>query len=172
MRQPKRQANRQISGGSGCYDACLPVPVRRHVPAWAVQFAVGMALVLVAIALFAALLGAAVRGPTAFFDELGKNVARLAPQARPDIRDDGQLKAVIRAMPDGKLRVGSVVEDRDEVVVTITTSRAAVKALVKPGDELRIGRDGNIEIVPTGIPGILDQLQRSVEDLKRRFFGP
>ena len=131
-----------------------------------------MALVLVAIALFAALLGAAVRGPTAFFDELGKSVARLAPQPQPDIRDEGQLKAVIRAMPDGKLRVGSVVEDKDEVVFTMTAPRAAVRALVKPGDELRIGRDGNIEIVPTGIPGVLDQLQRSIEDLKKRFFGP
>ncbi len=146
--------------------------VRRHIPSWATQLAVGMALVLVAIALFAALLGAAVRGPTAFFDELGKSVARLAPQAQPDIRDDGQLKAVIRAMPDGKLRVGSVVEDQDQVVFTMTAPRAAVRALVKPGDELRIGRDGNIEIVPTGIPGLLDQLQRSVEDLKKRFFGP
>ena len=141
-------------------------------PAWAVQFAVGMALVLVAIAIFAALLGAAVRGPTAFFDELGKNVARLAPQAQPDIRDDGQLKALIRAMPDGKVRVGSVVEDKDQVVFTITAPRAAVRAAVKPGDELRIGRDGNVEIVPTGIPGVLDQLQRSIDDLKKRFFGP
>ncbi len=146
--------------------------MRRHMPAWAVQFAVGMALVLVAIAIFAALLGAAVRGPTAFFDELGKNVARLAPQAQPDIRDDAQLKAAIRAMPDGKLRVGSVVEDKDQVVFTITAPRSAVHALVKPGDELRVGRDGNIEIVPTGIPGVLDQLQRSIEDLKKRFFGP
>ena len=133
---------------------------------------VGMALVLTAIALFAALLGAAVRGPTAFFDELGKNVARLAPQPQPDLRDDGQLKAVIRAMPDGKIRVGSVVEEKDQVVFTVTASRASVRAAVKPGDELRIGRDGNIEKVPTGIPGILDQLQRSIEDLKRRFFGP
>ena len=131
-----------------------------------------MALVLVAITLFAALLGAAVRGPTAFFDEVGKSVARLAPQPQPDLRDDGQLKAVIRAMPGGKLRVGSVVEDKDQVVFTITAPRAAVKALVKPGDELRIGRDGNIEIVPTGIPGVLDQLQRSIEELKKRFFGP
>ncbi len=146
--------------------------MRRHMPAWAIQFAVGMALVLVAIAIFAALLGAAVRGPTAFFDELGKSVARLAPQSQPDIRDDTQLKAVIRAMPDGKVRVGSVVEDKDQVVFTITAPRSAVHALVKPGDELRIGRDGNIEIVPTGIPGVLDQLQRSIEDLKKRFFGP
>ena len=146
--------------------------VRRHIPSWALQFLVGMALVLTAIALFAALLGAAVRGPTAFFDELGRNVARLAPQPQPDVRDDGQLKAVIRAMPDGKLRVGSVVEDKDQVVFTVTASRASVRAGVRPGDELRIGRDGNIEKVPTGIPGILDQLQRSIEDLKRRFFGP
>ena len=141
-------------------------------PAWATQLAVGLGLVLMAVAIFAALLGAAVRGPTAFFDELGKSVARLAPQPQPDLRDDGQLKAVIRAMPDGKLRVGSVVEDRDEVVFTITAPRAAVHAAVKPGDELRIGRDGNVEIVPTGIPGVLDQLQRGIEDLKKRFFGP
>lgn len=132
----------------------------------------GLAIVLVAVALFAALLGAAVRGPTAFFDELGRSVSRLAPQPRPDLRDDGQLKAVIRAMPDGKLRVGSVVEDTDEVVFTITAPRAAVHAAVKPGDELRIGRDGSVEIVPTGIPGLFDQLQRSIDDLKRRFFGP
>ena len=146
--------------------------VRRHIPAWAVQFGVGLALVLVAVAIFAALLGAAVRGPTAFFDELGKSVARLAPQAQPDIRDDGQLKALIRSMPDGRIRVGSVVEDKDEVVFTVTAPRAAVRAAVKPGDQLRIGRDGNVEIVPTGIPGLFDQLQRSVDDLKRKFFGP
>jgi hypothetical protein len=146
--------------------------MRRHIPAWAIQFGVGMALVLVAIALFAALLGAAVRGPTAFFDELGKSVARLAPQPQPDIRDDAQLKAVIRAMPDGKIRVGSIVEEKDEVVFTVTAPRSAVHALVKPGDELRIGKDGNIEVVPTGIPGFFDQLQRNIEELKRRFFGP
>ena len=146
--------------------------MRRHLPAWATQFAVGMALVLVAVALFSALLGAAVRGPTAFFDELGKSVARLAPQPQPDIRDDGQLKAVIRAMPDGRIQVGSVVEEKDEVVFTVTAKRAAVKALVKPGDQLRIARDGTVEIVPTGIPGLWDQLQRNIEGLKKRFFGP
>ena len=145
--------------------------MRRHIPPWAIQFGVGMAIVLVAIALFAALLGAAVRGPTAFFDELGKTVTRLAPQPQPDIRDDGQLKALIKAMPDGKLTVGSIVDETGEVVFTVTAPRSAVRALVKPGDQLRIGRDGNIEIVPTGIPGLLDQLQRTVDDLKRRFFG-
>ena len=131
-----------------------------------------MALVLVAIALFAALLGAAVRGPTAFFDELGKSVARLAPQPQPDIRDDAQLRVLIKATPDGKITVGSIVEEKDEVVFTITATRAAVKAAVKPGDQLRIARDGSVEIVPTGIPGVLDQLQRNIEDLKKRFFGP
>lgn len=146
--------------------------MRRHIPAWAIQLAIGLGLVLVAVAVFAALLGAAVRGPTAFFDELGKSVARLAPQPQPDLGSDAQLKAVIRAMPDGTLRVGSVVEDRDEVVFTITAPRAAVHAAVKPGDELRIGRDGAVEIAPTGIPGLLDQLQRGVDDLKKRFFGP
>ena len=145
--------------------------MRRHAPTWAIQFAVGLALVLIAIALFAALLGAAVRGPTAFFDELGKSVARLGPQAPPDVRDDAQLRALIKAMPDGKLTVGSVVEEKDEVVFTVTAPRAAVKAAVRPGDQLRIARDGSVEIVPTGIPGLLDQLQRSVEDLKKRFFG-
>ncbi len=145
--------------------------VRRHIPSWATQFAVGMALVLIAIGIFAALLGAAVRGPTAFFDELGKTVARLGPQVQPDIRDDGQLKAVIRAMPDGKIQVGSIVEEKDEVVFTVTAPRSAVKAAVKPGDQLRIARDGGVEIVPTGIPGLLDELQRNIEDLKKRFFG-
>src|SRR5256885_16717190 len=144
----------------------------KRVPAWAIQFAVGLALVLMAIAIFAALLGAAVRGPTAFFDQLGQTVARLAPQPQPDIRDDAQLRALIKTMPDGKIQVGSIVEEKDEVVFTVVAPRSAVKAAVKPGDQLRIARDGSVEIVPTGIPGVLDQLQRSLEDLKKRFFGP
>lgn len=172
MGQLESPAKRQIGVSCRGPARMLTGLVRRHVPAWATQFAVGLALVLVAVALFAALLGAAVRGPTAFFDELGKSVARLAPQPQADLRDDGQLKALIRAMPDGKLTVGSVVEDKDEVVFTVTAPRAAVKALVKPGDQLRIARDGSVEVVPTGVPGVLDQLQRSIEDLKRRFFGP
>src|SRR2546430_8308912 len=143
----------------------------KRVPAWAIQFAVGLALVLMAIAIFAALLGAAVRGPTAFFDELGKTVARLAPQPQPDIRDDAQLKAVIRAMPDGKIQVGSIVEEKDEVVFTVVAPRGAVKAAVRPRDQLRVARDGGVEIVPTGIPGLIDQLQRHLDDLKPRVFG-
>lgn len=140
-------------------------------PSWAVQFGVGMAVVLIAVAVFGALLSTAVRGPTAFFDELGKTVSRLAPAAQADIRDEGQLKTLIRAMPEGKVRVGSIVDDRDEVVFTVTAPRAAVRAAVRPGDELRVGRDGNVEIVPTGLPGVLDRLRQGVDDLKRRFFG-
>jgi hypothetical protein len=143
----------------------------KRVPAWASQFVVGLALVLIAIAIFAALLGAAVRGPTAFFDQLGQTVARLVPQPQPDIRDDAQLKALIKAMPDGKLTVGSIVEEKDAVVFTVIAPRSAVRAAVRPGDQLRIGKDGNVEIVPTGIPGFFDQLQRDLDDLKRRFFG-
>src|SRR5258708_38003119 len=101
--------------------------MRRHMPAWAIQFAVGIGLVLVASAVFAALLGAAGRGPTAFFDELGKSVARLAPQPQPDLRDDAQLKAVIRATPAAKPRGGSGVEDKDEAVFTVTAPRPAIR---------------------------------------------
>ena len=53
-----------------------------------------------------------------------------------------------------------------------TARKKIVKAAVRPGDELRIARDGSVEIVPTGIPGVIDSLQRAIEDLKRKFFGP
>lgn len=145
--------------------------MRRHVPAWAIQLTVGLVLVLLAVGLFAALIGTVVRGPTAFFDELGKTVARLAPQPQADIRTDAQLKAVIAAAPDGKLRVGSILEDQERVVFTITADRSAVRAAVKPGDQLRIGRSGEVEIVPTGLPGVIDDLGRQLEDLRKRFFG-
>jgi len=147
-------------------------PVKRFVPTWALQFVVGLFIVLVAVALAAALLGPIVRGPTAFFDELGRTVSRIAPQPQADLRTDDQLKAVIRAMPEGKLRVGAIVEEQNRVVFTVTADRSAVKAAVQPGDELRIARDGSVEIVPTGIPGVIDSLQRAIEDLKRKFFGP
>jgi hypothetical protein len=144
----------------------------RLIPGWAVQFVVGALVVLLAIGLVAAMVGPMVQGPTAFFDELGKTVSRLAPQPQADIRTDDQLKAVIKAMPNGRLRVGSIIEEQDRVVFTITADRSAVRAAVRPGDELRIGRDGNVEIVPTGIPGVIDSLQRAIDDLKRQFFGP
>jgi hypothetical protein len=139
---------------------------------WALQFLIGIFVVLIAVALAAALVGPLVRGPTAFFDELGKTMSRIAPQPQPDLRTDDQLKAVIKAMPEGKLRVGTIVDDQNRVVFTITADRAVVKAAVRPGDELRIAKDGSVEIVPTGIPGVIDSLQRAIDDLKRRFFGP
>jgi hypothetical protein len=144
----------------------------RAVPGWAIQFLVGIAVVLIAIGLFAALVGTAVRGPGAFFDELGRTVSRLAPQPQADLRSDEDLRAVIGAMPEGKVRVGSIVEEQDRVVFTVTADRSAVKAAIKPGDELRLDRDtGEVEIVPTGIPGVVDELQRRLQELKERFFG-
>lgn len=144
----------------------------RIVPVWAIQFLVGIAVVLFAVGLFAALIGTAARGPGQFFDELGKTVSRLAPQPQSDLRSDEQLRGVIKAMPDGKVRVGSIVDEQDRVVFTVTADRAAVKAAIKPGDELRLNRTtGQVEIVPTGIPGVLDNLQRQLQELKERFFG-
>jgi hypothetical protein len=146
--------------------------VKRFVPRWALQFVIGIFVVLVAVGVAAALLGPVMRGPTAFFDELGKTISRVAPQPQADLRGDDQVKAVIKAMPQGKLRVGTIVDEQNRVVFTITADRSAVKAAVQPGDELRIARDGSVEIVPTGIPGVIDALQRAIDDLKRKFFGP
>ncbi len=144
----------------------------RIVPVWAIQFLVGIAVVLFAVGLFAALIGTAARGPGQFFEELGRTVARLAPQPQADLRSDEHVRAVIRSTPDGKLRVGSIVDEQDRVVFTVTADRGAVRAAIKPGDELRLHRStGEVEIVPTGIPGVLDQLQRGLQDLKERFFG-
>ena len=147
-------------------------PIKRFVPVWAFQFVIGIFVVLIAVGVAATLLGPVLRGPTAFFDELGKTISRIAPQPQADLRGDEQIKAVIKAMPEGKLRVGTIVEEQSRVVFTITADRSAVKAAVQPGDELRIARDGSVEIVPTGIPGVIDSLQRAIEDLKRKFFGP
>jgi len=147
-------------------------PVKRLVPVWAFQFVIGIFVVLIAVGVAATLLGPVLRGPTAFFDELGKTISRIAPQPQADLRGDEQIKAVIKAMPEGKLRVGTIVEEQSRVVFTITADRSAVKAAVQPGDELRIARDGSVEIVPTGITGVIDSLQRAIEDLKRKFFGP
>jgi hypothetical protein len=146
--------------------------VKRVVPVWAVQFVIGIFVVLIAVAVVVALLGPVMRGPTAFFDELGRTISRIAPQPQADLRTDDQLKAVIKAMPEGKLRVGTIVEEQNRVVFTITADRSAVKAAVRPGDEVRIAKDGSVEIVPTGIPGVIDSLQRAIDDLKRKFFGP
>lgn len=145
---------------------------RAYVPFWAWQFVIGVVAVLLAIAVFAALIGSVVRGPQTFFDEVGKTVARVAPQPQADVRSDAELKAVVKAMPDGRLRVASVVAEQDRVVFTVTADRAAVHAAVQPGDELRISRSsGEIEIVPTGIPGLVDRIQKAIDDLRRSWFG-
>jgi hypothetical protein len=47
-----------------------------------------------------------------------------------------------------------------------------VKAAVQSGDELRVSRTtGEIEIAPTGIPGLVDRLQQAIEDLRKSWFG-
>jgi anti-sigma factor RsiW len=141
-------------------------------PIWALQFVIGMFAVLLAVGLFAALVGSVVKGPQNFFDEVGKTVARVAPQPQADVRSDADLKAVIKALPDGRLRVASVVADQDRVVFTVTADRAAVKAAVQSGDELRVSRTtGEVEIAPTGIPGLVDRLQKAIEDLRKSWFG-
>ena len=141
-------------------------------PIWALQFVIGMFAVLLAVGLFAALIGSVVKGPQNFFDEVGRTVARVAPQPQADMRSDADLKAVIKALPDGRLRVASVVADQDRVVFTVTADRAAVKAAVQSGDELRLSRTtGEVEIAPTGIPGLVDRLQQAIEDLRRSWFG-
>ena len=141
-------------------------------PIWALQFVIGMFAVLLAVGLFAALIGSVVKGPQNFFDEVGRTVARVAPQPQSDVRSDADLKAVIKALPDGRLRVASVVADQDRVVFTVTADRAAVKAAVQSGDELRVSRTtGEVEIAPTGIPGLVDRLQQAIEDLRKSWFG-
>lgn len=142
-----------------------------YVPTWAVQFLVGVLVLVLGVAAIVAVAGTLVRGPTAFFEDLGKTFARVAPQPQADIRSDDQLKVLIRAMPEGELRVGSVVQEQDRVVFTVTAERNAVHAAVAAGDELRIGRGGEVEIVPTGVPGALDRLQRAIEELRQRYFG-
>lgn len=142
------------------------------VPSWAWQFVIGTIVVLLAVTVFALLIGAALRVPGSFLDEVGKTVSRVAPQPGPDVASEEQLKKVIQSMPQGKLRVATVDAEHGRVIFTITSDRAAVRAAVQPGDELRIGKNGEVEIAPTGIPGLLDELGKAMEDLKKKFFGP
>ena len=141
------------------------------VPFWAWQFVIGTVVVLLAVSVFAVVVGAALRVPSGFLDDVGKAISRVAPQPAPDIATEDQLKKVIVAMPQGKLRVATIDAEHGRVVFTVTADRSAVHAAVQPGDELRIGRDGSVEIVPTGIPGLIDQLQRAMDDLKKKWFG-
>ena len=141
------------------------------VPLWAWQFVIGIVVVLLAVSVFAVVVGAALRVPSGFLDDVGKTISRVAPQPAPDVATEEQLKKVIAAMPQGKLRVATVDAEHGRVVFTVSADRSAVHAAVQPSDELRIARDGSVEIVPTGIPGLLDQLQRAMEDLRKKWFG-
>ena len=143
-----------------------------YIPFWAWQFVIGAVVVLLAITIFALLVGAAIRVPSSFLDDIGKTVARVTPQTAAEITTEEQLKKVIAAMPQGKLRVATVDAEHGKVIFTLTADRAAVHAAVQPGDELRIAKDGSVEIAPTGIPGLHDQLGRAMEDLKKKWFGP
>ena len=141
------------------------------VPFWAWQFVIGAVVVLLAITIASTLIGAAMRVPSAFLDDVGKAVSRVAPQPGADVETEDQLKKVIAAMPSGKLRVATVDAEHNRVVFTITAERSAVHAAVQPGDELRLSRDGNMEIAPTGVPALMEQLGRAMEELKRKWFG-
>ena len=141
------------------------------VPFWAWQFVFGVIVVILAVAVFATVIGAALRAPSGFLDEVGKTMSKVVPQQSADVGGEAELKGVITATPHGRLRVATIDTDHDRVIFTVTVERSAVKAAVQPGDELRIAKDGSVEIVPTGIPGVVDQLQRAFDDLKRKFFG-
>jgi hypothetical protein len=141
------------------------------VPFWAWQFLGGSVVVLLSIAVFAVVVGAALRVPSSFLDDVGKTVSRIVPQQSADLASEDQLKKVIGSMPNGKLRVATVDAEHGRVVFTVTAERSSVHAAVQPGDELRIARDGSVEIAPTGLPGLLDQLQRAMDDLKKKWFG-
>lgn len=143
-----------------------------YIPFWAWQFVIGAVVVLLAITIFALLIGAALRVPSSFLDDIGKTVARVTPQAAAEVTTEEQLKKVIAEMPQGKLRVATVDAEHGRVIFTLTADRAAVHAAVQPGDELRIAKDGSVEIAPTGIPGLLDQLGKAMEDLRKKWFGP
>jgi hypothetical protein len=141
------------------------------VPFWAWQFLGGSVVVLLAVSVFAVVAGAALRIPSSFLDDVGRAVSRIAPQPSADLGNEEALKKAIVAMPSGRLRVATVDAEHGRVVFTVTAERSAVHAAVQPGDELRIARDGSVEIAPTGVAGFFDQLQRAMDDLKKKWFG-
>jgi hypothetical protein len=141
------------------------------VPFWAWQFVIGAVVVLLAITIASTLIGAAMRVPSAFLDDVGKAVSRIAPQPGSDIEKEDQLKKVIAAMPNGRLRVATVDAEHDRVVFTVTVDRSAVHAAVQPGDELRLSKDGAMEIAPTGVPALMEQLGKAMDELKKKWFG-
>src|SRR5438309_7375797 len=134
--------------------------MKRLLPFWAIQFAFGAAVVVIVSVVAIAAVSNVTRLPSAFFDEVGRTVRNALPKEAADLGNDDQLKVMLRAMPGGRLRVGSVIGGDDVVVFTVTAKRSAVRAAVVPGDQLRLNRDsGEIEIAPQGIPGIVHQLQ-------------
>jgi len=141
------------------------------VPFWAWQLVIGAIVVLLVVILGSTLIGAAMRVPSAFLDDVGKAVSRIAPQPGADIEKEDQLKQLIASMPNGKLRVATVDAEHNRVVFTITVERSAVRAAVQPGDEIRVTRDGRMEIAPTGVPALMEQLGKAMEELKRKWFG-
>ena len=141
------------------------------VPFWAWQFLGGSVVVLLSIVVFAVVVGAALRVPSSFLDDIGKTVSRVAPQPSADLASEDQLKKVIGSLPNGRLRVATVDAEHGRVVFTVTAERSAVHAAVQPGDELRIAKDGSVEIAPTGLAGLFDQLGRAMEELKKKWFG-
>ncbi|OLC53683.1 MAG: hypothetical protein AUH85_13645 [Chloroflexi bacterium 13_1_40CM_4_68_4] len=147
--------------------------MRRFVPLWALQFVIGLIVVIVVSIVAIGAISSASKIPGEFFDAVGRTVHNALPKEGPDLATDADVRAVIRALPNGKLRVASVVAEDDVVVFTVTAKRSAVKAAVGPGDQLRLNRDtGEVEIAPQGIPGLLDQLRQQMDDLRKRFFGP
>jgi hypothetical protein len=147
--------------------------MRRFIPLWALQFAVGLVLVIVVSVVAIAAISSASRIPGEFFEAVGRTVHNVLPKEGPDLATDADVRAVIKSLPNGKLRVASVVAEDDVVVFTVTAKRSAVHAAVGPGDQLRLNREtGEVEIAPQGIPGVLDQLRQQLEDLRKRFFGP
>lgn len=146
--------------------------MKRFIPVWAIQLVLGAALLALIATLAIGAVGGMARVPGEFLEELGRTVQRVAPKEGPDLENDEQIKAVIRSLPDGRLRVGSVIGEEDVVVFTITAKRSAVRAAVVPGDELRMARDRDeIELAPQGIPGLLDRLGEELRLLKERYFG-
>lgn len=147
--------------------------MRRFVPIWALQFGVGVVLVIVVSVVAIGAITSASKIPGEFFDAVGRTVHNVLPKEGADVSADADVRAVIRALPNGRLRVASVVPEDDVVVFTVTAKRSAVKAAVGPGDQLRVNRDtGEVEIAPQGIPGVMDQLRQQLDDLRKRFFGP
>ena len=141
------------------------------VPFWAWQVVIGAVVVLLAITIASTLIGAAMRVPSAFLDDVGRAVSRIAPQPGADVEKEDQLKKVIAAMPNARLRVATVDAEHNRVIFTVTVERSAVHAAVQPGDEVRIAKDGSMEIAPTGVPALMEQLGRAMEELKRKWFG-